>query len=605
MKKKITIDGILSFFVVAAAIWTDYSLFTSGSIPMKWRICAIAFISVLALLMVVLTIKKLPDWGIWTRRVVSVLLVFALGLGSFYISKVNSFTSGITDVQDASETISVVVLNDSEIEEITNLKGKTVGMNTLADKTNSEYVKNLIDKDVKKVNYKEDNNYVDLANALLSSEIDALIITNSYINSASIEEVVPGFSAQVRIVQSWDRINSNKDALAGNSDLDLTSEPFTVLISGMDDTGSPNHNSRSDVNMLVMINPQTRMIQMVSFPRDAYIPNPALGYGNDKLTHTGNHGIENVVAALENVIGFDIDFYAKVNFTSLLEIVDALGGVTVDVPYSFTEQNSMRELDTIHIEAGEQVLNGEEALAFARHRYTEGVGDVGRTKAQQMVLSAIIKKTLVSPTKIPGLLDIMPNYMVTNVTNKQLQNFVSYQLENMGNWTMLSFTLENGYNASLSTASMGSIPLSCNVLSRADIYSLWEKYEAIYNPQNLNEFKFDLNDLTKYVPVASLQSGSNVVFSDQDLSAFYGTTTSNSDSEDTKEEENTQEIPDGTITDTPSDEIEGELPEDGENETPDSGDSGNGDNTQDSGTTNTPSTDNGESGENTSDSSGV
>lgn len=587
MKKKITLDGILSFFVVAATIWADYSLFVSGSIPMKWRICAIAFISVLALLMVVLTLKKLPDWGKWVRRVVCIVLVIALGVGSFYISKVNSFTSNITDVKDASETISLVVNNNSEIEELADLKGKTVGVNTLADKSNSEYVRSLIDEEVKKVSYYEDNNYIDLANALLNSEIDALIISNSYINSASIEESVPGFSAELKIIQSWDRITSNKNALAGNSDLDLTKDPFTVLISGMDDTGSPNHNSRSDVNMLVMVNPQTRMIQMVSFPRDAYIPNPALGYGNDKLTHTGNDGIENVVTALENVIGFDIDFYAKVNFTSLLEIVDTLGGVTVNVPYTFTEQNSKRELDTIHVEAGEQVLDGEEALAFARHRYSAGVGDVGRTKAQQMVLTAIIKKTLSSPTKIPTLLDIMPNYMVTNVSNKQLQNFVSYQLENMGSWKMLSYTLENGYNASLITASMGSVPLSCNVLNRADIYTLWEKYEAIYNPQSINEFKFDLSDLSAYTPIASLQSGSNVVFSDQDLSAFLGsTTTSGGENEDSTEEIET-EIPDGTIVETPENgTIEGEIPEEEGSETPDSGNEG---------TTDIPSTENNDS----------
>lgn len=569
MKKVLTFDRILSVLIIGAALVTDFFLFKFGSLPLQWRIIGMAFVTILAALCFVFTLKKLPDWGIWTRRICSVILVIALVTTSFYISKVNTFTNNITDVKDGSTTISVVVTKDSDIDELADLEDKLVGMNTLADKTNSIYVQDKINAEVENVKYLEDNNYIDLANKLLNKEIDALILSNSYINAASIEDSVPGFSAQLDIIKSWDRITSSKDSMAGNSKLDLVNEPFTVLISGMDDTGTPNHDSRSDVNMLVMVNPQTRFIQMVSFPRDSYVPNPALGNGNDKLTHLGNHGIENLVTGLENTIGFDIDFYAKVNFTSLLEFVDALGGVEVNVPYTFTEQNSKRELNTIHIEKGLQTLDGEEALAFARHRYSAGVGDIGRTKAQQMVLTAIIKKALISPTKIPTLLDIAPKYMVTNITSKQIENFLSYQLDNMGSWKMLSCTLENGYYAGLVTASMGSIPLSCNILGRGDMYTLAQKYELIYNPQTLDQFKFSLNDLDAYVPVASIRPGSNILFSDMDFSQYLGTTETTEPEVDIEDEEgndDTTETPDtdnGDVETPPTGE-EGIIPPTGE-----------------------------------------
>jgi len=583
MKKILNLDVILCFLSAIVTGVFIYFLLQLGSLPMSWRIAIIAIAVILTLLCIVFALKKLPKWGVWVRRICCILLSVSLGIASFYIYKVNTFTTNITDVKDASTTISVVVKNESSIEELADLSGLNIGMNTLADKTNSEYVKEKIDKEIANVTYTEENNYIDLANMLLNDQIDALILSNSYINAASIEDSVPGFSARLRIVQSWDRVTASKDTMMGNYDLDLIKEPFTVLISGMDDTGTPNHDSRSDVNMLVMINPQTRLIQMVSFPRDAYVENPALWNGHDKLTHLGNHGIENLVVGLEKVIGFDIDFYAKVNFTSLLEIVDALGGVEVDVPYTFIEQNSNRVLNTIYVEKGLQVLNGEEALAFARHRKSEGVGDVGRTKAQQMVLTAIIKKALTTPSKLPTLLDIAPKYMVTNMSSNQIEDFLSYQLENMGSWKMLSCTLSNGSYGSLVTASMGNMPLSCYILSRSDLYILSQKYEVIYNPQSLSEFKFNLSDLNSNIPGASIHPTGNMVFSDMDLTPYLPTV------EEEEDNPTTDDILDEEDSETPStDDSTGDTPEtdDSTTDTPSTDDS-----TPDTPSTDTPASD--------------
>lgn len=578
MKKVLNFDGILCFLSAIVTGVFIYFLLQLGSLPLAWRIAIIVIAVILTLLCILFALKKLPKWGVWVRRICCVLLSISLGVASFYIYKVNTFTTNITDVKDASTTISVVVKKESTIEELADLKGIKIGMNTLADKTNSEYVKDKIDEEVSNVKYLEENNYIDLANMLLNDEIDALILSNSYINSPSIEENVPGFSTKIKIVNSWDRITASKDSMKGNYDLDLINEPFTVLLSGMDETGTPNHDTRSDVNMLVMINPQTRLIQMISFPRDAYVQNPALWNEQDKLTHLGNHGIENLVVGLERVIGFDIDFYVKVNFTSLVEIVEALGGVEVDVPYTFTEQNSRRELNAVHVEKGLQVLNGEEALAFARHRKSEGVGDIGRTKAQQIVLSAIIKKALVSPTKIPALLDIAPKYMVTNMGSEQIEDFLSYQLENMGSWKMLTGTLDTGCYASLVTGSMGNMPLSCYLLSRYDLYSLGQKYDVIYNPQSIVDFKFNLENMDANKPASSVYPSANMVYSDSDLTPYLPTEEDeeNEESTDISDDESSETPPtDVPTTDMPSTDMPStDTPASDGSELPASGDEG-------------------------------
>src|SRR5699024_6056960 len=132
---------------------------------------------------------------------------------------------------------------------------------------------------------------------------------------------------------------------------------FTFYISGVDSTGSPDQASRTDTNLLLIVNPRANQIQMVSLPRDGYMPNSALQYQNDKLTHTGIYGIEASVKTIENFYGFSIDYYARVSFDSLIEIIDAIGGIDVDVEISFCEQDENRSFakeDQICLVKGKQ-----------------------------------------------------------------------------------------------------------------------------------------------------------------------------------------------------------------------------------------------------------
>lgn len=548
MKNKINFDGVLSFFILAACVWADYVVFTATSLPTAWRYIIIAVVTIITLLLFVLTFKRMPNWGKWIRRIFTILFIIIFVFSSVNLDKFRIFTTRVTDVKDENlESISVVVKADSKIDDIKDLSKKTIFYQNGTDESNAKFVMDELQKDVKNVKFDSENNYFTLAQLLLDGEIDALIISNSYIRS--IEDGLEGFEAGIKIVKTYQRSVDRLDKEHTGAELDLTQDVFTVMVSGMDETGDPNVNSRSDVNMLLIVNPKINHVEMISFPRDSYVPNPALGNISDKLTHTGNDGVENTMTAIEQVVGFDINFFVKVNFTSVVEMVDALGGVTVDVPVAFCEQNSERsfaEEDLQCLSVGEQHVDGEQALAFARHRKSEGVGDIGRTHAQQKVIMAMIQKVLTpsGATKVPELLDIIPKYVVTNISNEQLNDFISYELENMAPWTTSNMTLENGYNATLITASMGSTPLSCYVLSRNDLETVWQKYYIMNNPVSFKDFTFNLNDLNpagipKYTP------SSNLVLYGDDLSAYLGSDTSDNN-EAPKEEEpsdNTETLP--------------------------------------------------------------
>lgn len=527
MKSKIKLDGILAFLLLAVTIWADYVIYGT-KILFKYKISICIMISIIALLMLVLTFKKMKKTALWIRRAFMVIFIILFTVANtLYFAKYDSFVKNVTKEVDKNvEKISVIVPADSSISSIEDLKGKKVGYQDATDKDNAKYVKKQLNKNVKKIKYAAENNYLTLSQQLLNKDIDALIISNSFI--VTLTENDESFPTKIKYVETYNRKVKKTEKEHSGANLDLTKDVFTVLVSGMDETGTPDHNGRCDVVMLLLVNPNTNHIDMISFPRDSYIPNPALGGGNDKLTHTGNNGVENTMLALENVIGFDINFYVKVNFSTVVEMVDAIGGVTVDVPVAFTEQNSQRSFapeDLISLNAGVQTVNGEEALAFARHRKTASVGDIGRTKAQQQVIAAMIKKVLTpeGALKVPSLLDIAGQYVVTNVSEEQLNDFVNYQLENLQSWSYSQMTLENGYSSMLTTASMGNVPLSCYVLASSDLDKVYQKYQMMLNPISFNEFSFDLNDLETNIDLGSRPVSEGVVDTNSDLSEYKST----------------------------------------------------------------------------------
>ena len=280
----------------------------------------------------------------------------------------------------------------------------------------------------------------DQAQALINGQADAIIYNEAY--TELMEEAVEGFSDDTKII--YEMSIQTELNLGGGSDDSLTKEPFTVYISGIDTYGEVTETSRSDVNIIAVVNPSTHQILLITTPRDAYVPlyGPDVQQGAmDKLTHAGVYGIETSMETLGALYETDINYYVRLNFTSLIDIVDILGGVDVDSEFAFTTGDESGCIVEVH--EGLNHFNGEQALAFSRERHALEDGDNQRGKNQQAVITAMLKK-VISPTMLlraSTLMNQVSKDVEMNVTQSQLNALIRQQLRSNASWTIQSVAL--------------------------------------------------------------------------------------------------------------------------------------------------------------------
>lgn len=471
-------------------------VFSVLSFQWIWKIALVlAIINIIFILLLLL--KKLPNWAIWLRRGFIILLCGVLTYGSLFINQLQASLEEITKPETATTVnVSLITKKDGGAKILSELSGKKIGIQNANDTVNSSYVKEQLSKesDLKDVTYVEELDYDTLYKKLIDEDIDALIITDYYFKTL-LKDNYPTIEDDIFILKSYQKEREND---ISTSNKDIRYEPFTVYIAGVDEGDDPSIDARSDVNIVLMVNPLANHIEMVSIPRDAFVPNPALNSQNDKLTHLGLSGIKNSMKGIEEVFGFEIDYYVKLNFFSVIDIVDAIGLIEVDVPISFCEQNEYRSFaknDLICLNKGKQKLNGKQALAFARHR--KSYTDVLRGKAQQEVIKGIIN-VLTTPSgvaNINNVLSIATKAVSTNMPMQQVTSFVSAQLDNLKPWTINSIILENGADAHLVTASMPGQELYVMLLNRADVQVAFDSYQSMLNQMQFNSFTFRLDAL--------------------------------------------------------------------------------------------------------------
>ena len=276
------------------------------------------------------------------------------------------------------------------------------------------------------------------------------------------EETYQTLSNDIKAIYTYDIVEEIIDI---SKDVNVTKDVFTIFVSGIDTTGRVSTVSRSDVNMLVTVNPVTKDILMTSIPRDYYVTLANKGK-KDKLTHAGLGGVENSVKTIENFMGIDINYYAKVNFTSLVKIVDALGGITVESPYNFTTLHG-----NYQIVKGQNKMDGAKALGFVRERYSLPHGDGDRVQNQQRVLKAMLNKAM-SPaiiTNYSKLLKSIDGSFETNMSANEITDLIQMQLNDMTAWTFHSTMV--GGNSKLMTggAYMPNVKLYYNIPDQASI----------------------------------------------------------------------------------------------------------------------------------------
>lgn len=494
-----TIDLLFLLVLLIVMIYAFWSLFQMNLLPMHWLLAAIAVAAIIYLRLLAAVSKRRPRWVSYIRRCfIIVLCAFLLSIGH-YSGRINRLFNAISVAKDETVTVMILARNDGTISSLSDLNSSSViGIQNGTDSDTGTFAKEKLSSDAPNAAFSEDTYYATLINNLTYGNLDAVAISAKYydmmIKTDEIEEDSFCTLATYTYTKTWED-DSNKD---------LSTEGFTVYISGIDELGTPDQQLRSDVNILLFINPLTHHVTMVSIPRDAYLPNKAYEdseFALDKLTHTGLYGIDTTVETVEDFFDINIDYYARISFSSVIEIVDALGGIDVDVEIDFCEQDEYRNKDEAHqicLSSGEQHLDGQQALAYARHRKTAGYDTAGRERAQQRILKAIIDKTLSLDgiSSLDQLMDIIPSYVETNMPASKMADFAKEQLRSLKPWTIESLSLDNGVNAHyMFQASLNDLA-DAYIFSRTDVQYVEYAYESNCTNPQMNDFSFDLNDLS-------------------------------------------------------------------------------------------------------------
>lgn len=375
---------------------------------------------------------------------ISILISIGLAVGIVYFLRIQQTMADVGGATYKTDNMIVVVKASDPAESILDAANYRFGYQTSVDQENNDKmlddVQTVAGRELKLSEY---DTVTDLANGLLSGQIEAAIYNEAF--DGIIEESIEDYKDQVKILYQY-----GIETEIQQEDTNVEA-PFNVYISGIDVSGPITTNSRSDVNIIMTVNPNTKKILLTTTPRDYYVTIPNIsGEQRDKLTHAGIYGVDASMATLEQLYGIDISYYARVNFTSLITIVDALGGVDVNSEYAFSAGGYDFVQGTNH-------LDGKAALAFSRERYSFESGDNQRGRNQEAVLTAILQKAM-SPailTSANQILSEVSSCVETNMTQEEMAKFINMQLSDGASWTIES-TASTGTGDSQACFSSGS-----------------------------------------------------------------------------------------------------------------------------------------------------
>ena len=402
-------------------------------LPVRYTGAVIGLTIFLAILMILM---QFPRKTRLAGCILSGIFCLVFILGDIYLARTHMVLSDIT-VEDNNYTVDqivIAVLKDDPAEELEDTLIYNFGIQKTLDRENTDTtISNIEEQSGTTLNVTEFDDLASMAQALYDGQVQAVIYNAAY--DDTIEETVEDFTDQIKVLENHEIRTQTQ--MTGN-DINVTQNPFTVYISGIDVYGEISQTSRSDVNMLVTVNPQTKEVIMTTTPRDYYVQLPGVsGESRDKLTHAGIYGIQCSIDTLEQLYDIEIDYYVRVNFTTLRNLVDALGGVNVYSEYEFTTHYKNGGYE---IKKGYNFMDGKKALAFARERYNVPGGDEQRGRDQQAVLKALFEKVM-SPSILTGylgILDSIEGNFETNMGMDQIASLVKMQLADGSSWDIKS-----------------------------------------------------------------------------------------------------------------------------------------------------------------------
>lgn len=434
--KKISLKLLLLLDLVVAGFFMVMMTLVDA-FPKKLVVLILVLLfALLVLIWRLLSSKKKRTKRRITGVILSVIFIAGFGLVSYYLVGTYNMFSRITNIREQHEYFYVVAPADSPYDEETDLSDMTVFIVNTIDEQYLTAEDKL--KEEVPVKYEELHTTTGVMKRMVGSKKapeNLAFISESTYELLCDEYKDKEFEENTKIVHTVElEIESTDIAKRAN----VTQEPFNIYISGIDVFGEINQVSRSDVNMIVTVNPVTKKILLTSIPRDTYI-NLHSYNTPDKLTHSGIYGVDETISSVEDWLGVDMNYYLRVNFTTLVDVVNAIGGIDVKSPVAFS--SSIHDFDYVE---GMNHLNGKQALYFARERHSFEEGDEARNANQMRVMKAILKKLLSSTTlltKYDSLVAAIQDEIETNLSTQEISALVKMQLDDFMNWDIQTYSI--------------------------------------------------------------------------------------------------------------------------------------------------------------------
>ena len=430
-----------------------------------------------------------------TRFILTIIMsvfVLVFGFVTLKLLKTLNFLGKMDTNTVNAKTYSVVVLNNDKYNKMEDLSYKMLMYYDTELDTNKAAIEKL--KSVITIVPEKTNDVHELANSLINEKTDAILIEESYYSI--IEEEISDFKTKTKVIYSFN-IDDAIETIA--KEVSVTKEPFVIYISGIDAYGGIASVARSDVNMIAVVNPTTKQVLLVNTPRDYYVQlHGTTGY-RDKLTHAGIYGIDMSVKTMEDLYDTDINYYVRVNFTSLIKVIDAIGGVDVYSKYSFTSR-----IGNYNFTEGYNHLDGKKALGFARERYSFAEGDRMRGQNQQAVIDAMIKKVCSSSTiltKFDSILDSLEGAFQTNMDYTKIIELVRMQISDGASWNITSISVD-GLGSSERTYSMGKTRLYVMIPYAGSVNKAASMIDEVLEGKMLTAGNVDLSGFNDYTVVS-------------------------------------------------------------------------------------------------------
>lgn len=442
LKKRKGVKAILGLcFLIntAATFYVCYSIFLLNGIENNIRYL---FMGILIVLWIGFSLGFLRSFHKKNSKyylTAPIILIYSilLFIGGNYFSKAYQILDNMT-TNGTVYSSSIVTLSQDKASTLKDVKKSTIGI--LEDENNiisNQMALTTIKKEKLTGEVKKYDNYVALIKALYEKEIEvAFLPTNYGILFQNFDgEDFSKIEEEFKIIHTSEKKVADKTTKTKGSSLD---KPFTLLIMGVDSENESLSGSsfNGDSLMLLTFNPTTLSTTILSIPRDSYVPIMCFqNQRKNKITHAATYGEECMIDTIENFTGITIDYYVKINFKGVVNLVNALGGVEIDVPYAFCEQDSNRKFgnNTIYVEKGLQTLNGEQALAYARNRHpwpqycsakysNYNSDDFLRGQHQQEVIRSLLNKLkdINNINTVYSLLETISNSVQMNMSNSQV-----------------------------------------------------------------------------------------------------------------------------------------------------------------------------------------